>query len=202
MSKARAKEARNKRNKLKRTDTSLKKMIKTTKRSDLKELPRFGSYIDAEFSLDPIMGANKLYHMVYVIRHVRSGCFYIGVHSDTSPNPILTTYFTSSYCVKNILEVDGPESFVNETCRYFFTKFDAMLHEDYLIRLNHPKRNPIILNKAYHIPQFDKSYEESLEIVEWDRTPYKGVFLTINPESPIFNVEFVSTIFTPVRFKR
>lgn len=146
----------------------------------------------------PFKDKNGRYTCVYVIRHVRSGCYYIGVHTDVTPNSVLATYFTSSELVQTIIKLEGSKSFVIEHLLWFNDRKTAEQVEDYLIWFNFPETNKYLLNKSYN-----KNKERKTTV--WESQTYRGIPVKVNPKSPLL----VETRFTgtkslmafPVGFK-
>lgn len=136
-------------------------------------------------------GSDKKYHSVYVIRHKRSGCFYIGVHTDSSPHSILRTYFTSSRVIKTIMEQDGIDSFIVEHEFYFKSRIDANFIENVLIKSNSPNTNWFILNKAFQDTQKGRQRLSEANITDWPTSPYKNGSIRVNPQCVILNPNYI-----------
>lgn len=115
------------------------------------------------------------YTVVYIIQHT-SGCFYIGVHTSDHKNPILTSYMTSSFIVKSIMEVDGVDSFSLVRQFYCATRSQANLLENVCIEHNRPQDNLFILNKSFGV-----------NIVDWEPIDYKGKALKLNKNCKLFS---------------
>ena len=145
----------------------------------------------------PTKNSHGLYSIVYIIQHVVSGCFYIGVHTDTNPNSILTTYFTSSNVIASIIAVDGKSSFVVKKLFFLPNRRVAEELESYLIRLNEPSKNIHILNKAF-------KFEGKTTVAEWGLQPYGEERIAINPKCKILtesNSSDVSWYTLPIELK-
>jgi hypothetical protein len=99
-----------------------------------------------DYSISPQTFIGNEHHIVYVLRHVRTGCAYIGVHSSAE-NDILVKYFTSSKLVNKIIEVEGISAFSYEHAIYASNRDMAEQIERYLIKINwHSK---ISLNRSF-----------------------------------------------------
>lgn len=148
------------------------------------------------WSYTPVKSKSNTYTCVYIIRHKRSGCFYIGVHTDNEPKSILKSYFTSSELIKTIINLEGVEAFVVERLFYFKNRNDANLFENLLIKRNDPKSNPFILNK-YHSDPYIKTKKKdptaAMKTNIWDPQPYKGTSIRINPQCKILDESYIFT---------
>lgn len=129
------------------------------------------------------IGKDGMYHCVYIIQHKRSGCFYIGSKSSKDPDFLFKSYFTSSSVVKNIIKVDGVDSFKKVKIYYLRSRAEANQLENKLIFLNNTNDS---LNKAF-------TYNNTTIIKDWEPVEYKGVFLKIDPTSPLLNLDFVAS---------
>ena len=139
-------------------------------------------------SIKPIVDNNGKYSCVYVIRHSRSGCYYIGVHTDDQPNSILKTYMTSSKVVHAIMESDGIESFVVENILYFKTRSDANYIENILIKNNYPMDNKFLLNKMFD--KISRNGYGDKHITAWETQLYRGKLIAVNPECKILDESY------------
>ncbi len=139
--------------------------------------------------LVPFKDNNGRYSCVYIIKHIRSGCFYIGVHTDNEPNSVLKTYMTSSNVVKSIMDVDGVDSFITENVIYFSTRNDANFVENLLIQSNLPKQNPYILNKMFQAVK-KKKLDKDSTITDWDYQMYKAKQIKVNPKCKILDESY------------
>lgn len=81
----------------------------------------------------------------YIIEHVRTSTYYVGSKygEGSKPSDLLTTYFTSSKTIQNIIQTEGNNSFIIRKIRVFETRDEAYAYETrFLKRLNcasHPK---------------------------------------------------------------
>lgn len=148
------------------------------------------------WSYTPVRNRSKNYTCVYIIRHRRSGCFYIGLHTDPEPKSILKTYFTSSDLIKTLIKLEGVDSFVVERLFYFKSRKDADLFENLLIKRNDPESNPFILNR-YHVNPYIKTSKDNptaaMTTNRWEPQIYKGIPIRINPNCRLLDESYVFT---------
>jgi len=95
---------------------------------------------------DKQMMFDNLYHIVYIIKHKRSGCRYVGIHSSEH-NDVFTEYFTSSKLIHKIIDIEGDYSFEYEHAIYTRTRDIAKIIERDLIKLNWSYKSS--LNRSY-----------------------------------------------------
>ena len=154
------------------------------------------TYKAPRFSVKPKKGKGGLFHIVYAIRHKRTGSYYIGSHTDKEADCIWKTYFTSSKLIHKLTEIEGKDAFFCQLKMFFDCRSDANLHEKFLIKINSPEQFPLLLNKAYAELKGNQT-----KIQQWPESNYRGEAIRINPKSPILLEEYRCSRFPEILLK-
>ena len=101
--------------------------------------------LDVDYSMTPFKDIDTV-HVVYVLRHKRSGGYYVGIHSNITDD-VLTSYFTSSKLMLKIIDIEGLQSVEYIHAIYTRTRDIAKIIERDLIKLNWSSKNS--LNRSY-----------------------------------------------------
>jgi hypothetical protein len=100
----------------------------------------------------------------YLIIHKPTGLMYYGVRyaKNSTPKDLWETYFTSSKAIKELIEIDGKESFIVEIRKVFATAEDATTWETKVLRRLGVPNNKKFLNRGLNHPLSQEQKEERM----------------------------------------